>query len=107
MSAADDAHRRRQGSPAVRPQSGPGAQAQACLRGSSHLSLTNITCELQDGVLILWGRVPSYYLKQLASALVAEVAGVERIDNRIEVTTGAAPRPAGRTAQPADGGERQ
>ncbi len=44
-----------------------------------------VTCECRDGVLILEGRVPSYYLKQLAQATVAEIPEVKEIENRLDV----------------------
>jgi osmotically-inducible protein OsmY len=40
---------------------------------------------LENGVLRLRGRVPSYYLKQLAQAAAANMEGVKRIENHIEV----------------------
>jgi osmotically-inducible protein OsmY len=44
-----------------------------------------VTCQLHEGVLLLRGRVPSYYLKQLAQTAVVGIKGVEQIDNRIDV----------------------
>src|SRR5687767_10328168 len=55
------------------------------LRAHPYLILRGITCEYHDGVLVLRGRVPSYYLKQIAQSLAARADGVERIDNQIEV----------------------
>lgn len=48
--------------------------------------LTAIRCEHHEGVLFLRGRVPSYYLKQMAQEAVRTVAGVEEIVNCIEVS---------------------
>jgi hypothetical protein len=61
------------------------------LRHSPYLALQHVSCEFRAGVLILRGRLPSYYLKQIAQAVVASVERVERIDNRIEVVAHAAP----------------
>ena len=44
-----------------------------------------IFCQYHEGVLLLRGRVPTYYLKQIAQTVVADVPGVEQVDNRIEV----------------------
>ncbi|NUQ62395.1 MAG: BON domain-containing protein [Pirellulales bacterium] len=44
-----------------------------------------VSCESRDGTLILSGRVPTYYLKQLAQAAVSGIEGVEQIDNRLDV----------------------
>jgi hypothetical protein len=63
--------------------------AQAALRRSAYVELRNVSCDFSGGVLTLHGRVPTYYLKQLAQASVVDVPGVVEIDNRVEV---AAPR---------------
>ena len=55
------------------------------LRKNAYLVLRNISCEFHEGVLILRGCLPTYYLKQIAQSVVSGVAGVERIDNQIEV----------------------
>jgi hypothetical protein len=44
-----------------------------------------LSCEWRDGVLTLRGRVPSYYLKQLAQACLQGLAGVTAIDNQLIV----------------------
>jgi hypothetical protein len=91
--------------PAV-PQRGTAELAESRLRRSAYLALQNLSCEFRAGVLILRGCVPSYYLKQVAQAVVAAVDGVGRIDNQIEIVACTAapasggPRPAGRP-QPA------
>ena len=71
----------------------PAEMAESHLRSNSYLALKNISCEFRQGVLILKGNVPTYYLKQVAQAVVAPTAGVERIVNEIEVVT-----PGGRAA---------
>jgi len=37
--------------------------------------------------------VPSYYLKQLAQATVADIGGIRQIDNRLDVFVGTASPP--------------
>ena len=59
--------------------------AQARLRRSSYFELRDISCDFCSGTLTLRGHVPSYHLKQVAQASVAEVPGVVEVDNRIEV----------------------
>ena len=66
-------------------QPGLGGRAEARLRSNSYLALKNISCEARGRLLILRGCLPSYYLKQVAQAVVAQIDGVERIDNLIEV----------------------
>ena len=55
------------------------------LHFSHHAGLRHITYRIDGGTVVLHGRVPSYYLKQLAQVKVTCVPGVERVDNRIEV----------------------
>jgi osmotically-inducible protein OsmY len=81
------------GTAAHRP--GAGELAESRLRRSAYLALQHVSCEFRAGVLTLRGRLPSYYLKQVAQAVVAEVEGVERIDNQIEIVA--------RTPPPASG----
>jgi hypothetical protein len=57
------------------------------LRRSAYLALQHLSCEFCAGELTLRGRLPSYYLKQVALAVVATVEGVRRIDDQIEVTS--------------------
>ena len=61
--------------------------AEHCLRNNSYLALKNVSCEYNEGVLTLRGCLPTYYLKQIAQTAVARVAGVERVNNEIEVIT--------------------
>jgi hypothetical protein len=61
--------------------------AQAALRRSAHFELHDVSCDFSGGVLTLHGRVPTYRLKQLAQASVADVPGVVEVHNRVEVTT--------------------
>jgi hypothetical protein len=66
--------------------------AQAALRRSAYFELRSVSCDYSGGVLTLHGSVPTYHLKQLAQASVADVPGVVEIHNRVEVTTPAASR---------------
>jgi osmotically-inducible protein OsmY len=44
-----------------------------------------VFCENHDGVLLLRGRVSSFYEKQLAQEAVRKLEGVDQIVNQIEV----------------------
>ena len=77
--------------PARNPQPAPAALAERCLRSNLYLALKTITCDWLDGVLVLRGCLPTYYLKQIAQEAVASLEGVERIDNQIQVVTPAYP----------------
>ncbi len=58
-----------------------------CLRSNSYTALRHLSCEYHNGVLVLKGSVESYYLKQVAQAVVSQLEGVERVDNQLEVVT--------------------
>jgi osmotically-inducible protein OsmY len=67
----------------------PADLAERALRSSPYLALRNVACDGRDGVLTLRGCVPTYYLKQVAQAVVARVEGARLIVNEIEVIGGA------------------
>ena len=57
----------------------------ARLRQSPYPSLRRISCRLGDSALILRGRVPSYYMKQVAQIVAFSVDGVSVVQNELEV----------------------
>jgi len=59
--------------------------ARECLTTSPYQPLRRILCECDRGILVLKGRLPSFYYKQLAQEAVARVRGVARVVNEIEV----------------------
>ena len=61
--------------------------AERCLRSNPYLALKNLSCDQRGGVLVLHGSLPTYYLKQVAQEVVAQLEGIEGIDNQIEVVT--------------------
>lgn len=61
------------------------SEAQHLLAQSNYLALRRLRCEFHDGRLILNGRVPTYYLKQIAQTIVRQLPAVRRIDNRVDV----------------------
>jgi osmotically-inducible protein OsmY len=61
------------------------ARARDRLRTSAFPSHRRLRCSFREGVLTLRGRVPSFYHRQTACALVADVEGVQQIDDRLEV----------------------
>jgi len=60
-------------------------QAGSLLRASPYLPLRKLTCEYHEGVLTIRGRVPTFYLKQLAQANLQKLALAEEINNQVEV----------------------
>ena len=61
------------------------AEAQSRLRTSNYLELRRVSCEFHEGVLTLRGRVPTFYLKQIAQELIRQLDGVVEINNRLVV----------------------
>jgi osmotically-inducible protein OsmY len=61
--------------------------AEGRLRRNPYLALKSVSCECRDGVLVLRGCLPSYYLKQVAQEAVASLEGVAAVDNQIQVVT--------------------
>jgi osmotically-inducible protein OsmY len=59
--------------------------AEARLSASSHPALRNVFCKYDDGVLVLRGRLNSFFHTQLAQETVRRVEGVKRVVNQIEV----------------------
>ena len=55
------------------------------LSRSSYWQIRQITCRYHEGVLVLYGHLSFYYLKQLAQETVRDLEGVEEIINHIEV----------------------
>jgi hypothetical protein len=45
----------------------------------------DVKCDFADGVLTLRGRVPTFYLKQVVQARLAELDGVTEIRNLVDV----------------------
>ena len=61
-------------------------QAQAYLHTSPYSPLRALSCELDNGVITVKGRVPTFYLKQLAFAELMQKLCVCEINDLIEVT---------------------
>lgn len=61
------------------------AQAEQRLRKSSYPAHRRLRCSFHEGVLTLSGRVSSFHQRQVACQLVANLAGVEELADRLEV----------------------
>jgi len=55
------------------------------LQASSYHALRLIHCRLKNGTVTLDGRVPSFYLKQVAQTLASDAGTGLLIENRLEV----------------------
>jgi osmotically-inducible protein OsmY len=73
--------------PARTPRPGLQELAEGCLRRHPYRALKHVSCDCQEGVLVLRGCLPSYYLKQIAQEAVARLEGVKAIDNQVQVVT--------------------
>ena len=72
---------------------GIGVEAEGRLRRSGYLALRDVSCCECAGVVQLRGRLHRYHLKQVAQEIVAEIEGVLRVDNLIEVCSPSAAPP--------------
>lgn len=55
------------------------------LRGCSYSPVRHVQCRFHEGVLLLSGQVPTFYMKQVAQELLRNMKHVEKIDNRLNV----------------------
>ena len=60
-------------------------EARLRLRHSGYPALAALTCHIEGTTLVLEGRAPSYYMKQLAQTLVRDIAGIDSIENNVAV----------------------
>lgn len=56
-----------------------------CLHQSSYTYLRRVECSCKAGVVVLHGRLPTYYLKQVAQELIRRFDCVVQVVNSIEV----------------------
>ena len=64
------------------------------LAKSPYLPLRRLVCHYRDDTLTLRGSVPTFYLRQLALALITDLAGTVQCVDKIEVVGPASRRPA-------------
>lgn len=57
------------------------------LRGTGYLSLRNLEIIVTQGLVVLRGRLPSYYMKQVAQAAVRAVPGVGEVHDQLDVVS--------------------
>jgi osmotically-inducible protein OsmY len=60
-------------------------RVKCALRATGHSPLRGIKVTVHAGFVIFGGRVPSYYVKQVAQATALIVAGVRHIRNDLDV----------------------
>ena len=59
--------------------------AERQLRETSFVALHSLRCDCRSGVLVVHGRVPTFYARQVATAMLRKLQGVERVTDQIEV----------------------
>jgi hypothetical protein len=67
------------------------SRAVQALRQSPFPALRRLSLEETDAVVVINGKVPSYYLKQLAQETVMPVLGMRRLSNQVAVVREMAP----------------
>ena len=55
------------------------------LNESAYPSIKHIDCQFDDGILVLRGRLPSFFMKQVAQETIADLDGIKEIVNCVEV----------------------
>ena len=60
-------------------------QAVSRLHESGHPALRKLECRVQNGIIELSGQVPSFYLKQLAQAVIQRAGLARGVQNGIRV----------------------
>ena len=61
------------------------ARVGEALRQTPHLNGHQVLCQEEAGVVVLHGRVSSYYQKQVAQEALKRLEGIEQIINELEV----------------------
>ena len=59
--------------------------ARGRLCNSPYMAIRSVSCDFENGVLLLRGRLPSFHHKQMAQEAMRLLAGVGQIVNAIEV----------------------
>jgi hypothetical protein len=66
-------------------QAGEAGRLESFIRQRSFGRVRDLSLEVRDGGLVLRGRAPSYYTKQLAQQAVLEAGSLPLLANEIEV----------------------
>jgi osmotically-inducible protein OsmY len=61
------------------------ARVRQALVRSGYAALKQLQCALDAETLVLTGRVPSFYLKQLAQEIARRSSGLEQVTNDVKV----------------------
>ena len=61
------------------------SDVELALRATGYLALRNLAVVVRDGVIVICGRVPNYYMIQMAHAAAKCVAGVRQVRLNLDV----------------------
>jgi hypothetical protein len=61
------------------------ARVDSAIKGNKHLSRHRVYCQEESGIVVLHGRVGSFFQKQMAQEALKRLDGVEKIINELEV----------------------
>ena len=61
-------------------------QATDALQHNPYLMRKPLTCQTEDGRIVIRGEVGSYFQKQMATEAIRRLGGIEEIDNQLQVT---------------------
>ncbi|MFM2094606.1 MAG: hypothetical protein RIS70_1730 [Planctomycetota bacterium] len=64
----------------------PAEVAQAIFEHSPHRIFRTLRCSFDDGELVIRGKLPTFYSKQLAQTALMSLKGIHHILNLVEVT---------------------
>jgi osmotically-inducible protein OsmY len=57
----------------------------SAIRENPHLSGYHVFCQEESGIIVLHGKVRSFFQKQMAQETLKKLEGVERVINELEV----------------------
>lgn len=57
----------------------------SAIRGNPHLAKHRVFCQEESGIVVLHGRVRTFFQKQMAQETLKRLAGVEKVINELEV----------------------
>ena len=61
------------------------ARVDSAIKDNKHLSRHQVFCQEESGIVVLHGRVGSFFQKQMAQEALKRLEGVEKIINELEV----------------------
>ncbi len=57
----------------------------SAIQGSPHIAGHQVFCQEESGIVVLHGRVDSFFQKQMAQETLKKLEGVEKVINELEV----------------------